>query len=79
MKRRTISLPDDLALRLDQEAKRQSTSRAEIVRQALIEYLDRPTPKRVIPFAGIGFSGYRHTARDIEEILAAEWAQDPDP
>lgn len=56
------------------EARRRGMSVSELTHQALLAYLglggDEP---RHIPFAGIARSGYRHTARDVEEILAAEW------
>jgi metal-responsive CopG/Arc/MetJ family transcriptional regulator len=78
MKRTTISLPDDLAVVLEREAQRQATSVSDIARRAISEYLGRSTPKRRVPFAGIGDSGERHTARDAEEILAAEWGHDRD-
>jgi hypothetical protein len=74
MKRTTVCLPDTVALILGREARRRSISVSELTRQALLAYLglggDAP---RKIPFAGIAASGYRHTARDAEEILAAEW------
>jgi hypothetical protein len=43
------------------------------VRCALTEHykLDQP---RELPFANLGSSGYTNTATDMEEILAAEWA-----
>jgi hypothetical protein len=31
---------------------------------------------RAVPFAGIGRSGHRTTARDMEELLAHEWDAD---
>ncbi len=74
MKRTTICLPDTVASIVEREARRRGVSVSELAHQALLAYLglggDEP---RHIPFAGIVRSGYRHTARDAEEILAAEW------
>jgi metal-responsive CopG/Arc/MetJ family transcriptional regulator len=77
MKRTTVSLPDDLASALAREARRRGRSVSEITRDALTRYLglaaDEP---RAVPFAGIGRSGHRTTARDMEELLAHEWDAD---
>jgi metal-responsive CopG/Arc/MetJ family transcriptional regulator len=77
MTRITISLPDELAKLVTREARRQATSVSEVVRGALRMALglspDTPTE---IPFAGIGRSGRRHTARNAEDILAREWSRD---
>lgn len=79
MKRTTISLPDDLALLLEREARRRSLSLSELTRQALTAYLGQlPEAPRRIPFAALGRSGYRTTARDVEDILANEWESDRD-
>lgn len=79
MKRTTISLPDDVAVVLDREARRQGTSVSEITRRALLAYLQLATDRpRELPFANLGRSEYRHTARDLEEVLADEWDRDRD-
>lgn len=77
MRRATISLPDDLAQDVAREAQRRRTSVSALARDALrahlgLEQTDEP---RRLPFAGIGRSGQRHTARDAEEILAREWGR----
>jgi Ribbon-helix-helix protein, copG family len=76
MKRTTISLPDDLALALDREARRQRASVSEVARTALVQHLglsgDRP---RELPFAGLGGSGHRTTGRDMEKLLEQEWGE----
>ena len=78
MKRTTISLPDDLARVADREARRRGGSFSELVREALAEYLGLGgEARRKLPFANLGGSGHRHTARDAEEILAREWAEEP--
>ena len=72
MKRTTIVLPDDLAALLDWERRRRGVSAAEVVREALDAYLNRPTGP--LPFIGIGRSGERDVADHGEEILDQEWA-----
>jgi metal-responsive CopG/Arc/MetJ family transcriptional regulator len=74
MKRTTISIPEDLSVHLEREARRHGTSVSNIVRQALTAHfgLTGEEPRR-LPFAALGHSGHRHTARDVEDILADEW------
>jgi metal-responsive CopG/Arc/MetJ family transcriptional regulator len=79
MKRITISLPDDMARALEREARRQGASVSAVVREALIDPLHMPVGEtRDLPFAGVGRSGKRDTARRAEEILAEEWDADRD-
>lgn len=74
MRRTTISLPDELAGALEREARRQGTSASAIARQALMTRLGLSEGEtRELPFAGLGRSGARDTARRAEEILAREW------
>jgi metal-responsive CopG/Arc/MetJ family transcriptional regulator len=74
MKRTTVTLPDDLAQALDREAQRRRVSVSEVVRQALMVRLGvGPGGRRGLSFAAVGRSGYRHTARDLEDVLAQEW------
>jgi Arc/MetJ-type ribon-helix-helix transcriptional regulator len=75
MKRTTISLPDELAGIVSREAQRRRVSVSELAREALREHVagGKLGEPRVLPFAGIGRSGTRRTARDAEEILAREW------
>jgi metal-responsive CopG/Arc/MetJ family transcriptional regulator len=79
MKRATISLPDDLADRLQREARRRSTSVSEVARDVLSAHfgLGSEEPHR-LPFESLGRSGYHHTAREFEEILAEEWRDSRD-
>jgi len=74
MKRTTVSLPDELAQLLKREAQRRGASISGLVREALAAHLSSGDmqPRR-LPFAALGASGEHHTARDLEEILAAEW------
>ena len=73
MTRTTISLPDDLATLLAREARRHETSVSDIVRRAVESFLGTSGEPRKLPFAALGRSGRRHTARDAEKILTAEW------
>lgn len=77
MKRTTISLSDDLATALEREAVRRRVSASEVAREALAEYLGLAgrNPRR-LPFAALGRSGHRTTARDFEELLADDWTGD---
>jgi predicted transcriptional regulator len=78
MKRTTLSLPDDLAVALDREARRQHTSVSAIARTALKKHLGlEPAGPRELPFAAVGRSGRRSTARDIEKLLETEWDDGP--
>ena len=74
MKRITVRHPDTVALIVGREARRRGVSVSELTHQALLAYLglggDQP---RRLPFESIVRSGYHNTARDFEEILAAEW------
>ena len=73
MTRTTVSLPDDLATLLAREARRRETSVSDIVRRAVESFLGASGERRKLPFAALGRSGRRHTARDAEKILTAEW------
>jgi predicted transcriptional regulator len=73
MTRTTISLPDDLATLLEREARRRETSVSDIVRRAVAAFLGASGDRLGLPFAALGHSGRRHTARDAEKILTAEW------
>ena len=77
VKRTTFSIPDDMASALAREARRRDTSVSEVARTALAKHLglggDAP---RALPFAALGHSGRRTTARDMSELLAAEWDTD---
>jgi Arc/MetJ-type ribon-helix-helix transcriptional regulator len=72
MKRTTITLSEDLAAAVEREAHRRRTSVSEVVRAALAAHFRLDQPRR-LPFESLGGSGYRNTARDMEEVLAREW------
>jgi hypothetical protein len=73
MKRTTVSIPDDLALAVEREARRRATSVSEVTREALAAHLGLAGSVRPLPFANLGHSGTRHTARRIDELIAKEW------
>ena len=73
MHRITISLPEELASVVSDEANREGTSVSEVVRRAVIKAFARPDEPPALPFAALGNSGQRTTARDAEEILVREW------
>ncbi len=77
MKRITVSLPDDLAARVEREAHRNRTSGSEVVRQSLVRRLGRVTErgKRHIPFAGLFASGHTDTSERVDELLAEIYEQ----
>jgi predicted transcriptional regulator len=78
MRRTTILLPDELADALKREARRRSLPASAIARDALSDYLGigRAGEQRELPFAAVGRSGQRTTAREMEELLEREWDQD---
>ena len=73
MKRTTISMPDDLALAVEREARRRATSVSEVAREALATHLGLAGTAKPIPFANLGRSGTRHTARQLDDLIAKEW------
>lgn len=74
MKRTTITLPDELAAALMREARRRRVPVSQVTREAVAAHLGLTgeTP-RTLPFAALGASGHHTTARDLEDVLAAEW------
>ena len=77
MKRTTISLPDDVALLIERDARRRGCSVSEVTRQALLEHLGHTSGVvKPLAFAALGASGHSHTARDMEAILDEEWVSD---
>lgn len=77
MKRITISVPDDVAALVAREARRTGRSVSAVVGRALSERLGGgPAARRKrLPFAAVGRSGRRHTARDAEKIIDREWGR----
>lgn len=76
MKRTTLMLPDELALAIEREARRRSSSISKVTREALEERFNPPAGRRrKVPFANLGRSDQRHTARDIEDLLDEDWGR----
>lgn len=74
MRRTTITLTDDLAERLDHEARQRHTTVSSVARDLITTGLAaRPEGEREIPWAGIIRDEGMPPARDMEEILAREW------
>lgn len=73
MEKTTLYLPEDLQRRLRDAARREGRPQAELVRQALIEYLadaPRPTPASVAAGCDPDL-----LARNAEEWLEARWRE----
>jgi predicted transcriptional regulator len=78
MRRTTVSLPDDVANALAREARRRNKSASAITRDALAAHLGlRGDTPRAVPFAAVGRSGRKSTARDMEELIDREWDEPP--
>jgi predicted transcriptional regulator len=74
MQRTTVSLPDDVARALAREARRRNVSASAIARDALASHLGLSAGQpRELPFAAVGRSGQRNTARDMERLIEREW------
>lgn len=73
MHRITVSLPEDLAATVADEAERRGTSVSEIVRGAIAGAFGGADDPPALPFAALGRSGTTTTARDAEDILGKEW------
>lgn len=75
MRRTTVFLEEDLLKKARRYATQQGTSFAQVVREALLEYITEEAPmKRKLPsLAGQFASGHSDTAERVDELL---W-QDP--
>ncbi len=69
MKRTTIYLDPELEVRLQLEAMQRKTPMAEIIREALREYLEK-RPGKLPPGEGEFASGLSDTAGRVDEVLA---------
>jgi hypothetical protein len=76
MMRLTVSLPDEVVVRLKREARRRRIPVSQLVRAALEPV--QPDRARRLGFAAIGRSGHRDTSRHVDDILRAEWDRDRD-
>lgn len=74
MRRTTITLPDEVADLLSEEARRRRTSVSAVARELLTEGLVGSEAKpREIPWAGIIDDPHVPPARDLEKLLEREW------
>lgn len=69
MKRTTVYLDPEIEIQLQLEAMQRKTPMAEIIREALRDYLGK-RPKRLPPGAGEFESGVSNTAERVDEALA---------
>jgi predicted transcriptional regulator len=76
MKRTTIFLPEDLERMLQETARRTHRTQAEIVREALAQYLAadrRPWPRSI----GMGKSADRSVTSDnVKEWVRGQWRRE---
>jgi len=74
MRRITITLPDEVADLLREEAQRRRTSMSAVARELLTEGLvESEARPREIPWAGIIDAPEIPPARVLEEVLEREW------
>lgn len=77
MKRMTIQLPDELAVAVDQERRRQETSASAVVREALGSYLTTRNQGAFSDIFDLGETDSPISLSDhVEEILDAEYADE---
>ena len=70
MRRTTVFADEDVLKKLQQIAKRENSTVAEVTRKALHEYVARRRPKRSrLSLIGIGRSGRKDVAQRGEELL----------
>jgi metal-responsive CopG/Arc/MetJ family transcriptional regulator len=70
MRRTTVFADDDVLKKLQQIAKRENSTVAEVTRKALHEYVSRRRPKQSrLSLIGIGRSGRKDVAQRSEELL----------
>lgn len=74
MKRATIKLPDEIDLRLRQEARRRGITISEVTQEAIIEHLGGS--KRQLRAAAAGRGGHHDVSERIEEILREEFLRE---
>ena len=74
MEKTTVYLSTNLQHNLAQTAQQLGKSQAELIRQAITEYLERHAPKRQFASLGAGEDA-EFAARDTDEFLQAAWDQ----
>ena len=71
MKRVTVSLPDELAAALENEARMHRISKSQYARECVEEHFQRLRDIRVrVPFYSLTRSGHTDTSERFDEILA---------
>lgn len=73
MKRLTVTLPDEIATRLDEEHRRRAVPASAIIREAVEHYLGSSETSEPLGIIGLGASGEHDVSERIEEILLNEW------
>lgn len=73
LKRTTIFADDELLYEIKEISKEESKSVAQVVREALSNYIKQKVKKKKISFVGIGNSGRSDIAEKSEELL---WKKD---
>lgn len=71
MKRTTIMLADDVLAQLRHESRRRGTSVAEIVREAVDRYAQRPEAGRPLEFFAVGEGGPDDASERVDEYVSA--------
>jgi predicted transcriptional regulator len=72
MEKTTVYLNTSLQHNLAQTARQLGKSQAELIRQAVTEYLERHAPKREFASLGAG-EDLELSARDADDFLRAAW------
>lgn len=67
MKKTTLYLPDDLKKQIEQKAKREDRSEADIIRDAVAGCVGVPVSKPRIPLTGKGLG--KQIARNVDKYL----------
>lgn len=73
MKRMTVVIPDDLAIALEQERRRQDTSASGVVRMALEVFLVEPQREALVGMIGLFDTPENDLADRAESILDSDW------
>ena len=71
MQKTTIYLPDELATTISVAAKRTGTSKANLIRKAIVKYVETLEPPK-LKSAGMISSGELQSD-DVEDWLAKHW------
>ena len=74
MKKTTVYLPDDLKRRLEQTARAENRSEAEVIRSALDSFTAVRRPRPTWPL--VRGAGRTDFARRVDEVLAGGFGRD---